>query len=500
MTLSLARAVRFAGRPQAGFTLIELMIAIVISLIVILALVQVFANASRNGKEMAAVNGIIESGRFATDLIEADVVHAGFWGGYIPQYDDINVTAVPTDVPAGVPNPCQSFATWNQQYRTDLIGITVQADTVVPAPGGGCVGAFPGLLAGNDVLVVRHLENCTPGVGNCPALVAGRAYFDKPFCLAQRQAKAPDIVMATVSTLQFANSWSAVNGIFVGATVRTTAGIGGGQTRLITAYDGATRTATVTPDWTVLPDPNNIVVANRTVFSFDYRLGTGAGPMLQSSVGAAACVTPAVQRRLVSHIYYVANFPRVDRPAENIPTLVRSDFDFVGGVLAHQAPVRLIEGIERFRVEIGIDDTMSRCALANPVNYAVAPTLIDPVTCAVNANATNNTLRTNRGDGSPDRYKHCNTPGGAGAACTAAELTNAVAVKLYLLVRSNDQTPGYTDTKTYCVGETANDGSCPALTNLVAAANDRYKRHTFTSTVRMVNVSGRRETAEQNPP
>jgi len=66
-------------------------------------------------------------------------------------------------------------------------------------------------------------------------------------------------------------------------------------------------------------------------------------------------------------------------------------------------------------------------------------------------------------------------------------------VKIYVLARSRDKTPGYTDTKTYCLGETAADGSCPAA-NQIAAANDQYKRHVFSSSVRLINISGRRET------
>jgi len=72
-------------------------------------------------------------------------------------------------------------------------------------------------------------------------------------------------------------------------------------------------------------------------------------------------------------------------------------------------------------------------------------------------------------------------------------LTNVVAVKLYALVRSRDATPGHTDDRTYCLGGYDSDGSCPAA-NTIAAANDSYKRHVFTTSVRLTNVSGRRET------
>jgi type IV pilus assembly protein PilW len=77
--------------------------------------------------------------------------------------------------------------------------------------------------------------------------------------------------------------------------------------------------------------------------------------------------------------------------------------------------------------------------------------------------------------------------------CTAAQLSNVVAVRIYVLARSRDTTPGYTDTKSYCLGDLNPNGSCPAA-NQIAAANDSYKRHVFSSTMRLINVSGRRET------
>jgi type IV pilus assembly protein PilW len=90
----------------------------------------------------------------------------------------------------------------------------------------------------------------------------------------------------------------------------------------------------------------------------------------------------------------------------------------------------------------------------------------------------------------PDEFIRCTDA----VPCTAAQLANVVAVKLYVLARSRDTTPGYTDTKSYCLGEPNADGSCPAA-NAIAAANDQYKRHAFSTSVRLINISGRRETA-----
>ena len=60
---------------------------------------------------------------------------------------------------------------------------------------------------------------------------------------------------------------------------------------------------------------------------------------------------------------------------------------------------------------------------------------------------------------------------------------NVTAVKLYVLVRSREASPGYTDTKTYTLGGT-----------VMGPFNDDFKRHVYVSTVRLPNIAGRRET------
>ena len=143
-----------------------------------------------------------------------------------------------------------------------------------------------------------------------------------------------------------------------------------------------------------------------------------------------SCLTAggAALRKVVTNIYYLAT-------SNNLPTLMR--IALVNG--AYTAPVPLIEGIEAFRVEYGIDNV--------------------------------------GGDGSADTYVLCPAAG-----CTLAQLANVVSVKVHVLARNLDATPGYTDGKAYQLGATT-----------VAAANDGFKRHVYSSTVRLVNPSGRRE-------
>lgn len=73
---------------ERGFGLVELMVAMTIALVILAALVALFIGTSRNNREMASANSLIDNGRFAIQLLESDLVHAGFWGTHVPRFDD----------------------------------------------------------------------------------------------------------------------------------------------------------------------------------------------------------------------------------------------------------------------------------------------------------------------------------------------------------------------------------------------------------------------------
>jgi len=60
---------------------------------------------------------------------------------------------------------------------------------------------------------------------------------------------------------------------------------------------------------------------------------------------------------------------------------------------------------------------------------------------------------------------------------------NVTAVRIHVLARSRDETRGYTDTKTYRLGNSA---------TVYGPYNDGFKRHVYTTTVRLPNIAGRR--------
>ena len=449
------RSPRTLTSQQTGLTLVELMVSVAISLIILIALVTVFVNTTRNNAELARSNSQIENGRFAMQHLQNALSHGGFWSTHVPQFDDLTLTSIPGDVPASVPDPCLAYTptNWTSDYKTALTGIAVQAYDAAPT---GCAAVVTNQMPNTDVLVVRHAQTCVAGSGgNCPDEVAGALYFQASQCAAELVASAR--TGSTPTTLRMAATASAVDEAYAGMTLRIISGTGAAQSRIVTDYSGATQEATVSPAWTTTPDATS-------VYSLDPVIGTSGFNLRKRD-----CATAADKRKFGSTIYYVRNYATT--AGDGIPTLVQSSFDLNGGTLAHPATVTpLIEGIEGFRVELGIDnlsDAGSPVDFSQPVAWASTSILNSP---------------TNRGDGIADgAFVRCTTA----SPCTVAQLTNAVALKIYLVARSRDSTPGYTDTKTYTLGSTS--WAIPS-----GAAS--FKRHVFSGTVRMTNISGRRET------
>jgi type IV pilus assembly protein PilW len=381
---------------ESGLSLIELLVALTLGLIIVAALGQLFVNMSRTNQEMAKTNSQIENARFAMQFLRDDVVHAGFWNGFVPEFDDISLSEPPTDYPTEVPpyvvpDPCRGYASWDDEIKQNLVGIPIEVYTGTGFPGScdGVIGDVADKVAGTDVLIVRHAHTCAAGAVNCDddGLNGNRLYFQTSGC-------ADEIDAGDAYAL----------------------------------------------------DPNS--------------------PPLQDKLCGAGASAP--KRKFVQSIYYIRNY--ANTASDNIPTLVRSEFDLTGTTPTQQLSVALVEGIELFRVELGIDNVSESGATLDPNDFGDAIKWEDE---------ENWEKALNRGDGIPDEYVHC-----PASRCSILQLTNAVTAKLYILARTTQPTPGYTDTKTYEMG-----GSGP-----ISAFSDDYKRHVFSTTVRINNVSGRRET------
>ncbi len=179
-----------------------------------------------------------------------------------------------------------------------------------------------------------------------------------------------------------------------------------------------------------------------------YALDTSAANLVRQKTN---CTTTADIRRYRTHIYFVANN---GNSGDGIPTLKRAELGSGGFTISP-----LVEGIESLHFEYGIDTNCN----GTPDVYTTNPTSYTPLSA------------------------NC-APLTAAAATVATNWRNVVSVKVHLLARNTERSTGHNDTKTYVLGLTSSGAD-----NTLGPYNDAYKRHAYTSVVRLANPAGRRE-------
>jgi len=172
--------------------------------------------------------------------------------------------------------------------------------------------------------------------------------------------------------------------------------------------------------------------ANAGNFTLHTNTAPGCLPLVSAPT---ALITPVYVR-----IFYISTCSQSDctaAGADTVPTLKRIDLQATGTT----TPVSIIDGIENMQFEYGLDTASN--------------------------------------DGTPDSYV------AAPAENAIASWTNVMAVRVYVLARNVDNTPGYNDVKTYALGS--------GITFTPSGTETQYRRHAYSSLVRLNNPSGRRE-------
>ena len=160
-----------------GFTLIELLVGLTLGVLVLFALVTLFANNSRMRREIDQASQQIENGRYALDLLRDDLHLAGYYGDVVPQQGFTAATAT-------IPSPCVTTVAGLQivappaalQWPVPIFGVA-GGDTVPT-----CVSsATEGQKAGTDILVVRRTSSL-PTTGG---LTATKVYLQATGCMTE---------------------------------------------------------------------------------------------------------------------------------------------------------------------------------------------------------------------------------------------------------------------------------------------------------------------------
>jgi type IV pilus assembly protein PilW len=150
---------------QAGFSLVELMVAVTIGLLLMAGLTGVFVNSNQSRAEVEKANRQIENGRYAVQLLTDDLRLAGFYAEFDPSV---------LSAPASLPNPCASSIS----DLKSALPLHVQGYD----NGTGSATCLSDVRTGTDMLVVRHVSSCVAGSMDCDALTAGIPYFQASLC------------------------------------------------------------------------------------------------------------------------------------------------------------------------------------------------------------------------------------------------------------------------------------------------------------------------------
>jgi len=134
-------------KRQAGLSLLEMMIAMTISLFLMVGLAGIFANSSRTQNELTKTARQIEDGRYALSVLAEDLSLAGYYGYFYSP-------AAPT----ALVDPCEltTMATLRAGLQLPVQGYDSPASP--PAPLSGCLSAA-NHLDGTDILVVRRASS-----------------------------------------------------------------------------------------------------------------------------------------------------------------------------------------------------------------------------------------------------------------------------------------------------------------------------------------------------
>ena len=135
-----------SSHRQAGLTLVELMVAMAISLLLVAGMATLIGQQSGTRSELDKSDRQLENGRYAALLLRDDIQHAGFYGQYAGGF------AAPTTLP----DPCAITAvSIDASLAVALQGY--DAPVTVPSPLSACLPDADH-IPGTDILVVRRLE------------------------------------------------------------------------------------------------------------------------------------------------------------------------------------------------------------------------------------------------------------------------------------------------------------------------------------------------------
>jgi type IV pilus assembly protein PilW len=152
-------------RSAAGLTLVELMVSLAIGLLMVVGMSAIFVGSSTSRREVQVSADVIESGRYAVDLLTRELSQAGFYGTLV--------------TPAGTTNnPCSTTVATEWKESLALHAIGLNNALAAPAAPWACLAP----KAGTDAIFIQRASTCAVGDAGCEAENGSNAYLQVTEC------------------------------------------------------------------------------------------------------------------------------------------------------------------------------------------------------------------------------------------------------------------------------------------------------------------------------
>jgi len=135
---------------QRGWTLVELLVAMTLSLLVIAGIGKIYLAAKRSYDIQNSLARLQDEGRYATEVITQDIRQAGYWGVMNMQAAIGNITDPPAAAPPNPAPTCIANNTWGKMVTEKLFGLNDTSGNYT------CISRMQG-----DVLTVRYGDPTT---------------------------------------------------------------------------------------------------------------------------------------------------------------------------------------------------------------------------------------------------------------------------------------------------------------------------------------------------
>ena len=145
-------------RPQRGFSLVELMIAVTIGLFVTATVIVVFVQNRASFTQDQTAAEMQENGRYAIDVLAHDLAMAGFWGEMLS-----SAAIDTTGVTLAIGKDCGKSGDVNWAYDVDP-SLQYSVAPANPSTEFKCISSDEH-QAGTDVLVVKRVVGTHTGAG-----------------------------------------------------------------------------------------------------------------------------------------------------------------------------------------------------------------------------------------------------------------------------------------------------------------------------------------------